>query len=66
MFQNIGFWDWVIILVIVLVLFGAKRLPELAQSLGKSISMFKKGIKEGEDELSKSDKEKDGQSNPPQ
>ena len=54
MFQNIGIMDWVIILLIVLVLFGGKRLPELAKSLGRSISAFKKGVKEGEDELKKS------------
>lgn len=51
MFQNMGVWDWGIILVLVLVLFGGKRLPELARSLGKSISEFKKGIREGEQEI---------------
>jgi len=61
MFQNIGFWDWTIILVIVLVLFGGKRLPELARSLGKSISAFKKGMKEGEEEISKTLDDKSGQ-----
>ena len=61
MFQNIGFWDWAIILVIVLVLFGGKRLPELARSLGKSISAFKQGIKEGEAEITKSLENKDSQ-----
>ena len=54
MFQNMGIWDWAIILTIVLVLFGGKRLPELAKSLGRSISAFKKGVKEGEEELKKS------------
>ena len=54
MFQNMGIWDWVIILAIVLVLFGGNRLPDLAKSLGKSISSFKKGVKEGEDELKQS------------
>ncbi len=54
MFQNIGITDWVIILLIVLILFGGKQLPELAKSLGKSLSAFKKGMKEGEDELKKS------------
>ena len=53
MFQNMGIWDWAIILIIVLVLFGGKRLPELARSLGKSISSFKQGMKEGEEELKK-------------
>ena len=63
MFQNIGITDWVIILAIVLILFGGKRLPELAKSLGKSISAFKKGVKEGEDELKKTLEDK---SNPPE
>ena len=37
MFQNIGSMDWGIILFIFLMLFGGKKLPELATSLGKSI-----------------------------
>lgn len=49
MFQNMGVWDWGIILVIVLLLFGGKRLPELAKSLGESIAIFKKALKEGEE-----------------
>ena len=53
MFQNIGFMDWGIILFIFLMLFGGKKLPELATSLGKSISAFKKGIRDGEEELRK-------------
>jgi TatA/E family protein of Tat protein translocase len=40
----IGSQDLVVGLVIVLVLFGAKRLPELAASLGKSMREFKKGV----------------------
>jgi sec-independent protein translocase protein TatA len=39
--------ELVIILVIVLLLFGAKRLPDLSRSLGKSLSEFKKGREEG-------------------
>lgn len=42
----IGSQDMVVGLVIVLVLFGAKRLPELAASLGKSMKEFKKGVSE--------------------
>jgi len=42
----IGSQDLVVGLVIVLVLFGAKRLPELAASLGKSMKEFKKGVSE--------------------
>jgi len=44
----IGSQDLVVGLVIVLVLFGAKRLPELAASLGKSMKEFKKGVAEGQ------------------
>ena len=39
--------ELIIILVIVMLLFGAKRLPELSRSLGKSLSEFKKGKEEG-------------------
>lgn len=44
MFPNVGMGELVVILVIVLLLFGAKRLPEVAKSLGKSIKHFKDGM----------------------
>ena len=47
---TMSIWHWVIVLVIVLLLFGAKRLPDLASSLGKSIKGFKSAIKEEEGE----------------
>lgn len=40
--QNFGFMEIMIILVIVLLLFGAKRIPEIAGSLGKGINEFKR------------------------
>ena len=47
-------WHWLIVLVIVLLLFGAKRLPDLATGLGKSIKNFKGALKEeGEKEAEK-------------
>ena len=46
--------DLLILLVIVLVLFGAKRLPELARGLGQSVNEFKKAKDEFEKEVSKS------------
>lgn len=48
---NIGVWDWIIIVGIVLLLFGAKRLPELAKGLGKSVTAFKDGLKDVEKEI---------------
>ena len=48
MFGNLGLPELLVILVIVLLLFGAKRLPEIARSMGKTIQEFKKGVKEVE------------------
>jgi sec-independent protein translocase protein TatA len=45
--MNFGPWEWLIVLGVILLLFGAKKLPELARSLGKSSTEFKKGMKEG-------------------
>ncbi len=50
--------EWFIILVIALLLFG-KRLPEVARSMGKSITEFKKGVRGAEDEINDSLKEAD-------
>ena len=41
-----------LILLIVIVLFGASRLPQLGRGLGEGISNFKRGLKNGEDEAS--------------
>jgi sec-independent protein translocase protein TatA len=46
----IGPWEIAIVLVLVLLIFGPRKLPELGSSLGKSIRGFKKGMKEGSDE----------------
>ena len=43
---GLGYQELLIILVIVLTLFGANRLPELARSLGSSVKEFKKGVNE--------------------
>jgi sec-independent protein translocase protein TatA len=46
----LGSQDLIVGLVVVLVLFGAKKLPELAGSIGKSMKEFKKGVSEAGDE----------------
>jgi sec-independent protein translocase protein TatA len=43
---GLGYQELLLILVIVLILFGANRLPELARSLGSSVKEFKKGVTE--------------------
>jgi len=43
---GLGYQELLVILVIVLILFGAQRLPDLARSLGSSVKEFKKGINE--------------------
>src|SRR5881275_2297663 len=47
-----GGWEVVLILAVILVLFGAKKLPELARGLGQGIKEFKKSSREIQDELS--------------
>jgi len=47
MFRNLGLTEILVILLVLILLFGAKRIPDLARSLGKSITEFKKGRKEG-------------------
>ena len=52
-----GGWEIVLILAIVLILFGAKKLPELAKGLGTGIKEFKKATREVTDEVQKAAEE---------
>ena len=47
-FGNLGFMEILLILVAVLLLFGAKRLPEIGSSFGKSIREFKRGLSDAD------------------
>lgn len=49
-----GPWEVILILFVVLLLFGTKKLPELSRSIGKSLGEFKKGKEEGEKSLAES------------
>jgi len=55
---GLGTQELLVILVIVLVMFGGSKLPEIARSLGKSMNEFKKGINEGASEKEKEKGEK--------
>ena len=51
-----GPWELAIIVVVIVALFGAKKIPELARSIGKAKGEFQKGLKEGaQDESGKKD-----------
>jgi sec-independent protein translocase protein TatA len=45
--QNIGMTQVLIILIVLILLFGSKKIPDLARALGKSLGEFKKGREEG-------------------
>lgn len=53
---GLGFWEIAIIVFVIVLLFGAKRIPELMRGLGKGVSNFKEGLKSPDD--------KDVQDNP--
>lgn len=50
-------WEWIIILIVVLLLFGGKKIPELMRGLGKGVKSFKQGLNEAKEELNKIDDE---------
>lgn len=48
-----GAWEIILILAVVLLLFGGKKIPELMRGMGKGIKNFKDGMKNGEEEDAK-------------
>ena len=48
-----GLFQIIIVLVVLLVLFGGKKIPEIARNLGKGLGEFKKGLKEAESDVAK-------------
>ncbi|MEW5693847.1 MAG: twin-arginine translocase TatA/TatE family subunit [Candidatus Hydrogenedentota bacterium] len=55
---NIRFDEVLLIIVIVILLFGAKRIPDLMRQIGRSITEFKKGLKEDKNQTEKEDNKK--------
>ena len=54
---NLGGPEMIVIFVVILLLFGAKKIPELARGLGKSMGEFKKAREEFEREVTRSEDE---------
>lgn len=50
-------WEWIIILIVILLLFGGKKIPELMRGLGKGVKSFKQGLNEAKEELNKIDED---------
>ena len=44
-------WEWIIIALVVLLLFGGKKIPELMRGLGKGVKSFKEGMKDVEKDV---------------
>jgi sec-independent protein translocase protein TatA len=66
MFGSLGIWEILLIVAVVALLFGGRKLPQLGKGLGEAIMNFKNSLKKGSDEASieekeekKSDDEKD-------
>lgn len=56
MFENIGMGELLIIILVILVLFGPKKIPELAQGIGKGMREFKKAVNDVQEEIKITDK----------
>ena len=56
---NLGTGEIVIILVVVLLLFGAKKIPELARGLGRGVNSFRQGLNEVSDDLNAKEKKEE-------
>jgi len=62
MLGNIGTPEILLIVLAILILFGAKKIPEFAKGIGKGMKEFKKAIKEVEEDINMSDEENKGNS----
>jgi sec-independent protein translocase protein TatA len=52
----LGMGEWIIILIIVIIVFGASRIPKVGEALGKGIRNFSKALKSKDDEIAENKK----------
>lgn len=50
---NLRGWEWIIIILVILLLFGGKKIPELMRGLGKGVHSFKQGLQDARDEINR-------------
>ncbi|MGA9407782.1 MAG: twin-arginine translocase TatA/TatE family subunit [Bacteroidota bacterium] len=55
MFENIGFPELMLIMLVIVIFFGPKKIPEFAKSLGKGIAEFKRAMRDVQSELTKTE-----------
>ena len=55
----LGIWELLIIAVVAILIFGPRRLPEMAKGIGQSVREFRKGLKDMKEEFEKSSLEED-------
>ena len=63
-FSGIGIWQLLIILAIIVLIFGTKRLPGAAKDLGSAITNFREGMKRNDGDTAKIDKSGDRKEDP--
>ena len=51
LFGSLGFWEIVLIVLAIILLFGGKKIPELMKGLGKGVKSFKEGMKDVEEDV---------------
>ena len=56
---SLGFWEIFLIVLVIVLLFGGKKIPELMRGVGKGVKSFKQGMNEVEDELKEATKDFD-------
>lgn len=66
LFGNFGTGEIIIIVFVVLLLFGGKKIPELMKGMGKGVRSFKEGLNDVKDEINRPVDDKDGDKNEPQ
>lgn len=61
LFGSLGWPEIILIVIVILIFFGAKRIPELMKSVGKGVKSFKQGLNEIDEQINQADDTKKSQ-----